>query len=197
MPSCQWTTRSVSMDGSTEDRVVVAPLAEELLVVLADGAGGVPGGARAADIATSWALRHADADPITIVKEADRAVQRDPFAGETTLVVTHVGAEIHGASAGDSEAWLVHGDVLTAGQHRRGRLGSGRCVPVAFHNRFTGRLLVATDGLFGYARPAAIRAAASLRRLDDAARALVELVRLPSGDFMDDVAFVLVDLDQH
>ena len=54
-------------------------------------------------------------------------------------------------------------------------------------------LLDATDGLLGYARPEMVtEVLAATKDLDDAVLALVDRVRLPSGDLMDDVTVVLV-----
>jgi hypothetical protein len=52
-------------------------------------------------------------------------------------------------------------------------------------------LLLASDGLLRYGRASDITRIASGPDLDAAARALVELVRLPSGTLQDDVAVVL------
>lgn len=85
-------------------------------------------------------------------------------------------------------------DDLTEGQHRKRRLGGGRATPVLFETpNLDGVLVIATDGLFNYARPEVIaQVVATHEYLDATAQALVELVRLPSGSFMDDVAVVLV-----
>ena len=53
-------------------------------------------------------------------------------------------------------------------------------------------LVVASDGLWNYAPRAAIAELASGDDLDAAVRALVDLVRLPSGELQDDVAIALV-----
>lgn len=85
-------------------------------------------------------------------------------------------------------------DDLTEGQHRKRRLGGGRAAPFVFvRPNLDGVLVIATDGLFNYARPEVIaQVVATHEYLDATAQALVELVRLPSGSFMDDVAVVLV-----
>ncbi len=70
---------------------------------------------------------------------------------------------------------------------------SGRAqVPVGFGpTRLEGRLLPATDGLVKYAPADKLADAACIPDLTRAADALVACVRLPSGRFQDDVAFVL------
>ena len=75
---------------------------------------------------------------------------------------------VAGASVGDSGAWLVNPASgrfvdLTANQHRKPLLGSGRArITPFFHSKkATSRdvLLVASDGLFATCTPAAIVAA--------------------------------------
>jgi serine/threonine protein phosphatase PrpC len=103
-----------------EDRLLVERVGAGLLVVVADGAGGMSGGARAADLLV--ARVRATVNPETIsdglsralswaLLRADHQIAADPAAGETTataLIVTS--DEIIGASVGDSEAWLANGD---------------------------------------------------------------------------------------
>jgi hypothetical protein len=89
----------------------------------------------------------------------DAIIASDRDARETTLVIADVSDDnrIVGASVGDSGALLIEWDgtikELTEGQHRKGRLGSGRTLPVSFKATLTGALLVATDGLLAFARP--------------------------------------------
>jgi hypothetical protein len=72
-------------------------------------------------------------------------------------------------------------------------LGSGRTVPVSFVRAgVDGTLVVASDGLFNYARPETICANARGISLSAAACGLVASVRTVSGDLMDDVAVALV-----
>jgi hypothetical protein len=55
-----------------------------------------------------------------------------------------------------------------------------------------GTLLVATDGLFNYARPEKIAAVALQEDLARATWDLIQLVRLPGGGLQDDVGMVLL-----
>jgi hypothetical protein len=55
-------------------------------------------------------------------------------------------------------------------------------------------LLIATDGLWKYAKPARIAKAAAIRPLDVACAALVDGARLRNGELQDDVAIVLAEL---
>jgi serine/threonine protein phosphatase PrpC len=200
-----------------EDRLALIQHRDALILVVADGAGGLSGGARAADLLVERVREAVDAPAfeahragawVELLARADRVIEADRDAGETTGVVVALAgafpgagsaaghAAVVGASCGDSGAGIVgvrgHDD-LTSGQHRKRRLGSGNAVPVPFSRaRLDGTLLAATDGLFGFARPERIAEVARGGDLDDAARELVRLVRLPSGGLQDDVGVVLV-----
>ena len=172
---------------STRDRVVIA---------VADGAGGTAGGERAA-AAVIAAVAAAPTDDWTAVLTE---LELDPDRlgpGLTTAVVVSVTRDgLHGASAGDSGAWVIRDgriiEDLTRDQQRKPLIGDHsvarpfRGAPLA-----GATLLVASDGLFGYAKPDAIARAADGPDLAAAARELVELVRLPSGELPDDIAIVL------
>jgi len=73
---------------------------------------------------------------IEFMREMDKEIEADAFAGETTAVVAMVSPqEIVGASVGDSEAWVIGSQGyqrLTQGQMRKPVLGSGAAMPVAF-----------------------------------------------------------------
>lgn len=190
----------------SDDRLAVHRVRGGLVVVVADGAGGISGGGAAADRALALVERHLGAprvDPFSpatwaeLLAGADLEIEEDGACGETTAIVVAVSEDgLAGASVGDSGAWLVRAggyEELTAGQHRKRRLGSGRAVPVPFERpRLDGTLLVATDGLFAYARSDALCRLACGENLDAAALALGRLVRLPSGELADDLTLVLV-----
>jgi serine/threonine protein phosphatase PrpC len=195
--------RVASYRSAAEDRAEVFHLGADTILVVADGAGGRPGGAAAAEGVIRCVREHAPSlhrgDPkawCRLLSEVDGCLQRDPDAGETTAVVLAVSRDgIAGASVGDSEAWLIgpNGYVaLTERQHPKPGLGTGMAKPVAFRARsFVGTLLVATDGLFKYADAAAICTAARDADLHAAASRLTELVRRPAGALPDDLALVL------
>jgi serine/threonine protein phosphatase PrpC len=192
---------------SGDDRVALIEHQAALVVVVADGVGGVSGGACAAELLVER-VRQAVAAPgfdahlatswVELLTRADLALEADARAGETTgLVLAASERGVVGASCGDSRAWLIAGDGaiddLTAGQQRKLRLGSGRARPVPFTRpRLDGKLLAATDGLFDYAPPARISDLARGADLDAAAQQLSRLVRLPGGALQDDVGLVLV-----
>ncbi len=58
---------------------------------------------------------------------------------------------------------------------------------------FSGRLLIATDGLFKYAMQGEIAAHAAALSLDDAIAGLIAGVRLRNGTLQDDVGIVLIE----
>ncbi len=192
----------------SEDRTAVHHVPGGVVVVVADGAGGIAGGGPAADLVlrvVAEAIAQPGFPPFTpaawteLLVRADALVVRDRMAGETTCVVVAVrdDGRMVGASVGDSGAIVVavdgRIDDLTEGQHRKRRLGGGRAAPVLFERPNLDVLVIATDGLFSYARPEVIaQVVATQEDLDATAQALVEVVRLPSGSFMDDVAVALV-----
>lgn len=185
-----------------EDRAVVFDLEDRLVVLVADGAGGITHGGAAADAVVRLVQDRAHelvdtGSCIELLREGDHVVQAT--GGETTAVLLVIDAGgIYGASCGDSEAWVIRKDGsiddLTAHQHLKRRVGSGRAVPVGFERvgALQGTLVVGTDGLYRYARPEAIaEVVTSAGGPEDAAEALVDLVRPPSGELIDDVGVVL------
>jgi serine/threonine protein phosphatase PrpC len=190
---------------ATEDRAEVVELGPETVVLaVADGVGGRAGGGIASEMAVRLVR---EAIPILKVSdyrawyrlaaEIDSALSADEKAGETTLVAACITPrQIVGVSIGDSRAWFVtpegHFD-LTGGQQKKPYLGTGmaRPVPFALRTPRRGTLVVATDGLFKYALPDSICDAALYPDLDEAARQLVNLVRLNSGRLPDDVTVLL------
>jgi serine/threonine protein phosphatase PrpC len=183
---------------NSEDRGAVFEDERGFVVVVADGAGGMRGGATASDALVS-AVRSSGWDVDSawagIFRATDESLAAH-LAGETTgVAIALTAVELVGVSTGDSEAWVIDGtsiDDLTIGQKKH-RLGSGRAVPTPFRRaRLDGTLVVATDGLFKYSSADRIVAVVNGSPFADVARALTELVRLPSGSFQDDVGVVVV-----
>lgn len=184
-----------------QDRALVVPVPNGLVFALADGAGGTAHGARAADAVIAAVRANPTADPAGLLVDLD-----DPDRlgmAQCTAVIAHVDRcserpTIRGASVGDSEAWLL--DLLdptilvplTSAQHRKPLLGAG-CAPVAYSHALspTSLVVLGSDGLFRYALPRELARAARATSLDAAARALVDLVRLPTGGLQDDVSLIL------
>jgi serine/threonine protein phosphatase PrpC len=190
---------------ATQDRAETIETPSALVVVLADGAGGMGGGAEAADLLVQTAKEWVGAaekppdetDWCLWLAEMDSALERDRRAGETTGVCLSISASgIAGASVGDSEAWLLDstGTIrLTRRQRRKPLLGSGEAFPVPFTARdVSGDLLVASDGLFNYTSAEQIERAFSEPNPARVTDRLIELVRLRSGEFWDDVTVVVL-----
>ncbi|MBK6918620.1 MAG: SpoIIE family protein phosphatase [Deltaproteobacteria bacterium] len=188
-----------------EDAVLVIENDAGTALVVADGAGGIAGGARAAQLViASFAAAMADAfgAPPTsqswcrFLCQLDEQLARDAAAGEATAVVAsiHEGVVV-GASVGDSEAWLVSSAErrdLTAAQ-QKARLGSNRASPVGFEATVVpdSIMLAATDGLFRSAPADAICSALRGSPSPSPAK-LVALARSSSGKLYDDVGLVVV-----
>jgi serine/threonine protein phosphatase PrpC len=181
-----------------EDRFSVIENAAGLVVVMADGAGGMGHGDAAADAFIAAGGEHAKStrDPFDMRAWTDLFARCDgtvgATGGECTAVIVVVGDLVAGVSVGDSEAWIVRGcdaDRLTELQSRA-RLGSGRARPVMFHRRsLEGVLLVATDGLFKHAsRETIVGACAD----PEPANRLVASARLPTGNHADDTSVIVV-----
>jgi serine/threonine protein phosphatase PrpC len=179
-----------------EDRAAVFEYAEGLVAVVADGAGGLSGGARAAQAVVDAVQRAGWAPDARTWVELLSRLDAEVGPGETTAVVVAMGPDrMVGASVGDSGAWwfdMAGGHELTRGQRRKPLLGSGGAVPVELRleGRRAGTLVLASDGLWKYVPwdrlPGALQRAPA-----EAASRLVELVRYPSGELPDDVAVVV------
>ncbi len=137
------------------------------LCALADGQGGRTGAAEAADLACrvciETAARHSTLELcspdawIDILRRADQAVARDPYAGFTTLVGFCVTSErVYGGSCGDSAAILSNGqgdsEILTAEQPKNPPIGSGAARFGVFQAALLQPwvLLAVSDGVWKY-----------------------------------------------
>ncbi|MBN8611797.1 MAG: hypothetical protein J0L92_14475 [Deltaproteobacteria bacterium] len=134
-----------------QDRLGVRASHRGAIVALADGAGGMAHGERAAELAIARVLE-GPMDEATILA-LDRDVMR--VGGETTLICVTLTSranatiDVRGVAVGDSRAWARCRGVwmeLTEGQDRR-RLGSGEVRPLAFALRATDRVLLVSDGM--------------------------------------------------
>lgn len=183
--------RVVPRRGIGEDRATAIALHDRIVIALADGAGGTGRGAGAADAVIAAVNADPTRDPAALLEALDDPKQ--VALGQTTAIVLAIrGAEITGASVGDSAAWLIDRDILdlTVDQQRKPLLGAGAIV-TPFTAAFTGTLLVASDGLVRYARRDAIVRAVAEPDLEAAADQLVAAARLPNGELQDDLALVL------
>jgi serine/threonine protein phosphatase PrpC len=183
-----------------QDRVGITEVDGCVLIVVADGAGGMTGGSAAAEAVVERAcaaasrLASGEQDPVELLRELDRDIQAT--GGQSTAVIAIVGADgVSGASVGDSGAlrWEVDRLVeLTADQRHKPLIGSGEATPVGFRGPpLEGTLLVASDGLLKYANRSQLVHVLRNPELAAIPPLLVSLVRLRSGALPDDVAAVV------
>ncbi|TKC99039.1 hypothetical protein E8A74_39465 [Polyangium fumosum] len=195
-----WSQRCAG--SANEDRLEVSCRGRRWTLVVADGAGGLSGGALAARRAAEAASALGADMELTPaawgewLARLDQEMSADFKCGETTLVVVQVsGCELWGTSIGDSGALLVeNGRVveLTAMQKRKPLLGSGAGTPTAIERQpLVGRLLLATDGLLKYLPRSRLSEVVLAGDVRSAVEALVDALKLPSGSFHDDVALIL------
>jgi PPM family protein phosphatase len=186
-----------------EDRVHVEHFGSRTLAVVADGAGGTGGGATAAAMACSFAAQRLRTKSTGTAEnwarclyEVDRALIQT--GGQCTAVIVEISeGSVFGASVGDSGARMIHGNAivdLTENQHRKPLLGSDEAMPMGFGPiELSGRLLIATDGLFKYATESEIALRATRVSVNEAVASLIEGVRLRSGALQDDVGIILIE----
>lgn len=193
------TTRiEASRPGRGEDRIALVETADRTIIIVADGAGGVAGGAAAAEALCRAPTLGASAWSVWLSQQdAALAAKSTGLAAAVILAIDDDGM-IHGASVGDCEAWVFTKNEalpLTDQQVRKPLLGDGAALPVNFTARVTeGTVLIASDGLWKYMKPARIAEAAALRPLESAVDALVAGARLPSGAMQDDIAIVIFEM---
>lgn len=184
-----------------QDRADIFARGDVAVLAVADGAGGLGDGNAAADLAMTR-IREAVLDPGFDLlhplawARAFEALDRDVGkVGETTAIIVGLSPGMTIAcSAGDSEAWLARTDDVVKLVKRTPRLGSGRVAPdCVVRGELDGRLVVGSDGLFRHV--ASDKLVAHLRTAPWAglADSLVELARLPSGEFADDVAVLVAE----
>ena len=196
-------THVVAGNPELQDRVEIFHDANRTIIALADGAGGISGGAQAAElfvrtIEQKKSSLQTDDDCEAFLHNIDRILADDPNTGETTgIVIILSNNQTFGASAGDSEAWLFSTTAkthLTKGQFRKPFLGSGEALAVKFTAQITpGTLLVATDGLWKYTSYEKIHDQIQASP-DNLPERLTTLVRLRSGALQDDIAMALIEL---
>ena len=186
----------VRIGGRGEDRAAHFLFQGRHYFVVADGAGGVGGGALGADCVIKAAeklARREYGSPAEALINADLELLGHGCLS-TGVIVEIANGRIRGASCGDSVAWLIQKDSvteLTEEQERKPLLGAGGS-PVAFKSTpFVGTLLVASDGLVNYAPRTSILSASLGENILNAANELAELPRMNSGNYPDDIAVLL------
>lgn len=185
-----------------QDRGLILHDGPRIVLCVADGAGGLSGGAEAASLAVELLPQYASrlvnsAACAELMKELDASIAKDLIAGETTCALAVLTSEeIFGASVGDSGIWLIpkNGGLLnlTLTQPRKPFIGSGTTRPAPFRRaREAGTLLLATDGLLKYSSADRIATVCRQHSPEVAGQRLIELVRYSSGALPDDVTLIL------
>lgn len=189
-------------DRELQDRAEFFWCGSNLVLVVADGAGGMGGGAEAAEFivrCVKQQIASLDSNSASLNKllaALDIEMAAIGACGETTCVVVVLSdSGLIGASVGDSGAFVFSRtgfENLTANQVRKPLLGSGRAIPVGFsRNSLDGTLLIASDGLLKYTSLEMIAATVRAADFGTAANNLIELVRYRSGALPDDVSVLL------
>jgi serine/threonine protein phosphatase PrpC len=183
-----------------QDRVAILRYDDRVIFAVADGAGGISGGAQAAElfmlvVRESAASLIAPENCVYLLHRIDQDLVKASECGETTGVVAVIeGNRIFGASVGDSMAWAFSSKErveLTGGQQRKPFLGTGVALARPFARALSqGTIVFGTDGLWKYSGLESIEQ--RVREADPTvlANELCELVRLRSGTFPDDVAVI-------
>ena len=187
--------------GSTslcQDSIAVIQCSDgSLLLCVADGAGGMGGGAEASSFICDLLRQNADElvrkrNFREWLSDIDSQLYRNPLTGESSCIIVCLKYGIvQGASVGDSECWnLEWGKDLTENQYRKPLLGSGMADIVCFRERFDGTLLCGSDGLFKYVDRGKIYKTAlksSRPEID-----LLELAKKATGYLQDDFSAIVV-----
>lgn len=189
-------------DRELQDRAEFFWCGSNLVLVVADGAGGMGGGAEAAEFIVSNVRKRIASSDLNseslnrLLVSLDQETAAIGAFGETTCVVVVLSdSGVIGASVGDSGAFICSEtglENLTANQVRKPFLGSGRATLVNFARKsLDGTLLIASDGLLKYTSLEKIAATILTADIDTAAKRLIELVRYKSGALPDDVSVLL------
>jgi len=151
-----WILSEARVVRAGQDRAWAVLDGDAVWLALADGAGGVSGGAAAAARVVD-AFRVARPRSATACAELLGSLDAALMGhGETTAIVARAdGERVVGASAGDSRLYVQSGGWVDATRHqRRARLGAG-ATPVPFVVTGPAALVAFTDGLdLGHDDPA-------------------------------------------
>jgi PPM family protein phosphatase len=190
-----------------EDRTSFINAGDSYIFLVADGAGGIGGGAEAADYfistASSELLNEANNLSPQFLRHflisLDEKILGLPDTGETTAIIVVVNeGRLFGASVGDSESWVFGDDYheeLTDDQVRKPLLGSGCSKPVSFSSSILNKkLILGTDGLFKYANAGDIKSVVCAYSPQECIPRLLDLVRYPSGSYPDDIGIIVCEV---
>ena len=174
-----FTKMEEAIPGRGQDRISVRRHHHGALsLIMADGAGGVSGGAETASIICDALSLFIGDDiqklptehPATWLSHIDELMHGNLHHGLAAAIALTIAddGKIIGASVGDCQAWIFDDGLpsieLTSGQHRKPLLGEGKATPVGFEGELGKRMLiVATDGLWKYAALSSIASTMRLR----------------------------------
>lgn len=202
----QVATASDSYRPATEDRLGAWPTTYGYLLAVADGMGGRPGGAAAAEFALGGIgayVRWPDFPGPNALADLLRRIDLDAAGGrdvgETTAATCCVSERgLSGAAVGDSAAWWVTADAVTHLADQawpKPWIGSGSARPFPFSAPpETGTLLLMTDGVWKYADPTVLAGIARGDDLPSIPRRLIDAARMRSGQLQDDAAVIAARL---
>jgi len=179
-----------------QDAVGIFERSENMVLVVADGAGGIEDGEVAARAVVNTVRQACSAgtDPldwVQVLKDADHSIS----SGQSTACVVELTRDtMRGASVGDSQLAALVGDDLifpSDGQIRKPLLGTGEALPIPFSASWDGGLIiVGSDGFWNYVRMDRLIASLHVIDFPVLAKTLAEMVRLPSGGLADDVSVI-------
>lgn len=188
----------------SEDRGEIFQVTDGLCLAIADGAGGISGGAEAANLFIEVVRQAASSldsrgGLAGLMMGVDGRISEDALAGETTgIIVSLREGKLVGASVGDSAAWLFTESSrceLTSGQMRKPLIGSGSVTPhLMSMDKPIGTLVIATDGLWKYTSLEAIHKTVLENAMQSLPVKLINLARLKSGTLPDDVCVIVCSL---
>lgn len=185
-----------------DDRLKFFYYQGNLIVLLADGAGGFGDGGKAADFFVKQShhyITHSQELNNNILENILRKVDSDLHCngyGETTSVIAVINANtIFGASVGDSHCYIFNKEFTihaTSLQYRKPLLGSGEIVAISFGPfRIDNKVIIASDGLFDYTTINKICETLTECHMENIGQQLLRLVELPSRQLQDDFSVVV------
>lgn len=195
-------SKSLAQDRENEDRIKVRKLdTTTLSAILADGAGGIGGGARAAELVVNTLSLHFPKDFGSLfdqILDLDRELKLDPRAGISTLASVYFDDNrFFGAVIGDSDALLIQKGALenlTPDKEVKPLLGDGEAFPTMFTGILDNSILIlCSDGLSKYISVTnvlsiCVRSNDPVTIVDD----LVSAVELADGKLQDDVSVIVL-----
>jgi serine/threonine protein phosphatase PrpC len=179
-----------------QDSIGVFDKPDGVILVVADGAGGIEDGEVASRVVVDT-VKQASRDTTSptdwsqVLRNADHAIG----SGQSTACAVELSSTgLRGASVGDSRVGMIVGEDLvfpSDGQQRKPLLGSGDTEPRSFTMPWDGGLvIVGSDGFWNYVNMGKLLANLHFIEFPVMAKTLAEMVRMPSGNLADDVAVI-------